>query len=138
MPVLTFDTAAKHFILPSTKDRDAEQQAWVEMPTYPLCTDDYPEYYDAHFIWKEEAKENPGAKEPVLNQYILKRRITKWNFTDATGAPLPITVENIQHLRLLDVAFLMNQIEDEKLEDLTGPKGETSSTTSSPSKTGSM
>ncbi len=136
MPVLTFDDTPKRFILPSFEGKN--DQAWVEMKTYPLCADDYPQYYDALFLYREAVKQDPSLKEPVLNYYILARRITDWNWTDANGAKLPITVENISHFRLADIAFLILKIEDEAPEDLSNPKDGTSSATSSASTTASQ
>lgn len=136
MPVLSFDETEKRFILPSTeKDSD---QAWVEMLTYPLCADDYAEYYDAYFYWKAASRLDPGLKQPVLNQYVVTRRVTKWNYTDANGAPMAVTVENVKHLKLKDISFLMEQIQTDTTEAVTEEKKEISSTTSSPMPTESQ
>jgi len=133
MPVLTFDDTPKRFILPSTINKS--EQAWVEMPTYPICAVDYPRYYDAFFAWREAFKTNPGLKEPILNYYILAGRIADWNYSDATGAKLAIDPANVGHLTVEDVAFLMMKIEDEAVEVLTSEKKEILPATSLPSTT---
>lgn len=125
MPVLTFDSTPKKFILPSTADR--AEQAWVEMMTYPLCADDYATYYSKLYNLVE------GDNPPVLNVEIVARRVTSWNYTDASGAPLPINGDTVGHLKNSDVSFLMLKIEDEPVEELDETLKGTSSATSSPS-----
>ena len=118
MPVLGFDETPKRFILPST-EKDADQ-AWVEMKTYPLCTDDYGVYNEASYLYGRIRKEDPttNIRTPVLNMFILERRITSWNMTDKDKKPLPVVVDNIKHLQNRDVSFLIEQIEQEPKEEL--------------------
>lgn len=127
MPVLDFDPAPKRFILPSTQGegKTVEQQGWVEMTTYPLCSDDYSVYYAKMF--------NPidGQTAPTLNAEILARRIKSWNYTDKSGAPLPINGEAVGHLPVTDVSFLINRIQDEGTEVLDETLKDDSSATSS-------
>jgi hypothetical protein len=123
MPVLKFDDTAKRFVLPTTEK--SADQAWVEMTTYPLCSDDYGVYF---------SKVAAGL-QPALNTEILLRRIKKWNWTDTLGAPMPITDANIGHLKMEDARFLMNCIEDEDVEVLDETLKGGSSTTSLPSTT---
>jgi hypothetical protein len=73
----------------------------------------------------------------VVIHEVLARRITSWNLTKRDGTPQPINATVIKHLPSSDLDFLMERIQPEEVEELSDPKGETSSTTSSPSPTAS-
>lgn len=102
MPVIDLDTTPKRFILPSYANKPAEEQAWVEMPTYPLTSDDY------GFV-----KTDGQSNAVEFGAAVLSRRIKAWNFTNKEGVTYEITPQNVSLLiNYTDLTFLFNKIEE--------------------------
>lgn len=87
----------KRFVLPSTKDLPEADQAWVDLDIAKVIASD--------MVGMDGAN---GRIEASLE--LLLGRIRGWNFTDATGASLPITVDNLKLIDALDYIYLTGQI----------------------------
>lgn len=96
MPVLNQPKQEKVF-LPSTKDKTGDN-AWVEMITGPM-------------VGADIVGVDPRGDEITAVMAMLKNRIINWNFTDISGQPVPVTVENIKRLAWEDIQFLQDLIQ---------------------------
>lgn len=106
MPVLKKDDKLERFYLPSTKELPEGDQAFVDMETGKLTTQDV-------------IGIDPKSPEMEIGVVMLVSRIKGWNFTDEKGETLPITVETVQMLDIEDFAFLAGKI-PQNFKTLTG------------------
>jgi len=98
MPKLNVTSQIVKFALPSTANTENEEdKAWVELETAPSSTADI-------------VLVDPNGTEVEAAIAMLAVRIKDWNFTDETGAKLPITVDTVKHLDLNDFGFLADKI----------------------------
>lgn len=100
MPVLNQNTnGVERLYLPSTKDLGPENPecAWVDMVTGPLTAGDI-------------LGIDPKNDDVSNSLQMLANRIKDWNYTDAGGAKLPVTFDNVKHLDMGDFSFLAEQL----------------------------
>jgi hypothetical protein len=105
----------KQFILPSSKDKTGNDQAYVIMDAGPLVTADTLDI-------------TPDSSLMKTTALMLTRRIQEWNFEDASG-PLPITYDNVIRMEIEDIQFLSRQIDDTN-RNLTDEQKKTLTSTS--------
>jgi hypothetical protein len=121
MPVLkTTVTSTKH-ILPSTKDAEESEQAWVTLrDKVRIATMEL-------IAQAQHGTEVDRAINGMLDY------ITDWNYTDANGDKLPITSESLRNLDWTDFYFIketMQQHIEKDSEGLSTVEKKTSTDTS--------
>jgi len=100
MPVLKTSEQIKKFFLPSTKDlpETDENKAWVVMDISSLKAGDMM---------------GVGSKsgEAEIALVLLHHRIKDWNYTDESGAKLPINSDTVRLLDMDDFTYLSDQLD---------------------------
>lgn len=84
----------ERYILPSTVDETAENQAWVELDTTKLVA--------ADVMAISDPENNLGT-----SLELLAKRVKNWNYTNADGTPTPINEDTIGRLDINDFSFLV-------------------------------
>ena len=119
MPQLKNFEKKEQIYLPSTKDEpNTEDRAWVVMDVSPVKTGDVAIYDD-------------GMKRGEYQVMVVANRIKEWNYTDASGEPVPINFDTVTQLDTDDFKYLQTLIESEPATLSTDEK-KSSSDTSSP------
>jgi hypothetical protein len=106
MPQLGNEEINQQIILPSTLDLPEDQRAWVVMDVSPNKAGDY---YNIN-----------NMVVGHITFAVLLERIKDWNYQDAEGEKLPITLDTLKRLNAQDFQFLQEQIasgSDNKLDD---------------------
>lgn len=122
MPILNIQEEIKHLIMPSSVNKPAEEQFWVELDVAPLIGADY-------------ELVGFGFTNTQVMVTILTRRIKVWNFADTNGVVLEINKDNILKLTFADIAWLRQSIKEAEglPEPLSTPEKKDSTPGSSPS-----
>ena len=118
MPLLGNAEKLEKIVLPSTSSLPQDQQAWVVMDVSANKAGDY---YNVDSMTAGH-----------MTFAVLQERIREWNYQDAQGQTVPITVENLKRLNRDDFAFLQTKISDGTSEKMSDDQKKTSSDTSSP------
>lgn len=87
--------------------KDFRQTKTIELPSFPGSQ---VEIYDS-LLLLDMVGYNPDDKRFIETMVAsLPKFIKSWNFTDESGAAMPITRENLNFLPAADAQFLLSQI----------------------------
>lgn len=106
MPVLNTNREIKKIILKESSQPNDE--AWVEVYEILLAED---------MIGMETYQDD----QSMASIAVLAKLIKAWNFTDSNKQPLPVTLENVRHLPMLDMMQIIQEtkaLSSAKLSDI--------------------
>lgn len=104
MPQLNHETTVERFYLPSTEalPADSPDKAWVDLELGPIVPRDT--------IGTDLSGDNTTAAVGML-----ANRLRSWNYTDASGAILPINFDTVKILDMEDFYFLTQKLNKSKV-----------------------
>lgn len=103
MPVMRKTRVEEH-ILPSTEDLPESEQATIKIEV-PARIEDFSDV-------------DTTKSQIHQNTQVIAKKIKEWNFTDEAGEPLPINVENLSSLDVVDYGFLTFTLGLHKLQQV--------------------
>lgn len=105
MPLMKTDSATKHH-LPSTAEAPIEEQVFVKLRD--------------RFLLSTMELMATGETDTEMAINAMVEYITEWNYTDETGAMIPITQESIRQLDWTDFLFIKEKMTAHLTKDSQG------------------